>query len=119
MSRITGCEKMHQVPSKVLLMYKAVLQFMEEGADVANIRVSSITERAGIGKGTAYEYFDTKEEIVVCAILHYMQQIFGWLEGELIKREHFAGQLDFLLEEMAKKDGRKYCFLQHSRSILN
>ena len=59
MSRITGWEERHQVPSKVLLMYQAVLQFMEEGADVASIRVSSITERAGIGKGTAYEYFDS------------------------------------------------------------
>jgi len=112
MSRITGWEERHQVPSKVLLMYQAVLQFMEEGADVASIRVSSITERAGIGKGTAYEYFDTKEEIMVCAILHYIQQVFGWLEGELLKREHFTEQLDFLLAEMAKKDGRKYCFLR-------
>lgn len=112
MSRITGCEDIHQVPPKVLLMYKAVLQLIEEGADVANIRVSSLTERAGIGKGTAYEYFDTKEEIMVCAIVYHVQQIFGWLEGELLKRQNFEEQLDFLLEEMGKKDGRKYCFLR-------
>ena len=112
MSRITGWEEIHQVPPKVLLMYQAVLHFIEEGADVANIRVSSVTERAGIGKGTAYEYFDTKEEIMVCAILYHMQQIFGGLEEELLKRNSFREQLDFLLEEMAKKDGRKYCFMR-------
>lgn len=110
MSRITGCEERHQIPPKVMLMYTAVLQLMEEGADVTNIRVSSITERAGIGKGTAYEYFDSKEEIVACAIIYHIGQIFGWLEQQLFQQSTFREQLDFLLEEMAKKDGRKYCF---------
>ena len=112
MSRITGWEEIHQVPPKVRSMYTAVLQFIEEGADVANIPVSSITERAGIGKGTAYEYFDTKEEIVVCGIMYHVQQVFGWLEQEMLQRHSFREQLDFLLDEMSKKDGRKYCFLR-------
>lgn len=112
MSKITGWEDVQRVPEKVLAMYTAVLQLIEEGTDVANIRVSSITERAGIGKGTAYEYFDTKEEIVACAVLYYMQQLFGRLEQDLLERPDFAGQLDFLLGEMAKKDGRKHCFLR-------
>ncbi len=64
MGKVTGLEDIHHVPPKVNQMYEAVMQLLEEGADVADIRVSTITERAGIGKGTAYEYFDTKEEIV-------------------------------------------------------
>ena len=112
MSRITGYEAEQQVPPKVLLMYAAVVQLFQEGADVTNIRVSSITEKAGIGKGTAYEYFDTKEEIMVCAVVYHVQQVFAWLESELLKRDNFREQLDFLMEEMAKEDGRKYCFLR-------
>ena len=112
MSRITGWEEMHHIPPKVLLMYTAVLQLLEEGADVASIRVSTITQKAGIGKGTAYEYFDTKEEIVACAILFLMQRAMESLEIELAKKEGFRKKLDFFLDEMEKQDDRQICFMR-------
>lgn len=104
MGRITGLEDIHQIPPKVLQLYQAVLQLVEEGADVGNIRVSTITERAGIGKGTAYEYFDSKEEIVACAVVYRMAILREWLQSKLEKRESFAEQLDFLLEEICKRN---------------
>lgn len=112
MDRITGLEEVHQVPPKVHQMYRAVIQLLEEGADAASISVSSITERAGIGKGTAYEYFDTKEEIIACAIVYQMQCIFGQLENALEQRGTFREQLDFLLEQMEKKGDGMHCFLR-------
>lgn len=112
MSKITGLEEISRVPPKVSKMYEAVMALMVEGTDVSGIRVSTITERAGIGKGTAYEYFDTKEEIVVCAIVNKIQSIFGWLESVLLEKESFGEQLEFLLDEMGKKDGREYCFIK-------
>ena len=60
-------------PQKVLLMYQAVIEMIEEGFDVNKIKVSDITARAGIGKGTAYEYFSSKEEIIADAILYDVQ----------------------------------------------
>lgn len=60
MEAITGFETREKLPAKVLQMYRAVLELMEEGADVTTLRVSTITERAGIGKGTAYEYFTSR-----------------------------------------------------------
>lgn len=112
MGRITGLEKAGQVPPKVQKMYQAVIRLIEEGADAGSIRVSMITDRAGIGKGTAYEYFDTKEEIVACAVLYQLQCVFEWLGGALEERGSFQEQLDFLLDEMGKQDGRKYGFLR-------
>lgn len=50
-------------------MYHAVLMFLSEGRNASDIKVSDITERAGIGKGTAYEYFKSKEELIAKAIL--------------------------------------------------
>lgn len=110
--KITGLENAAQVPSKVRQMYRAVIELIEEGTDVGGIRVSTITARAGIGKGTAYEYFDSKEELVACAVVYQLQCVFGWLEREMEKRESFGEQLDFLLDEMGRKDGRKYGFLR-------
>ena len=57
MGKMTGLEEIRDVPPKVLGMYRAVVELIEEGADIAGLRVSTITDRAGIGKGTAYEYF--------------------------------------------------------------
>lgn len=53
-----------EYPPKVMQMNKAVLALLEEGKDINSLRVSEITQKAGIGKGTAYEYFKNKEEII-------------------------------------------------------
>ena len=63
MSKITGLEAPNQVPPKVTAMYRAVSTLLREDKDISEMSVSMITGLAGIGKGTAYEYFDSKEEI--------------------------------------------------------
>lgn len=57
-----------KINEKVLAMYQAVFDFMSEGNDVSRLKVSEITQRAGIGKGTAYEYFRSKDELVEQAL---------------------------------------------------
>lgn len=112
MSKITGLEDIHQVPAKVRQMYMAVLQLFEQGAEVSSIRVSTITEMAGIGKGTAYEYFDTKDEMVACALVYQMQCIFDWLGNKLEEKGSFREQLDFILDEIEVQEERRECFLR-------
>ncbi|HBA50628.1 MAG TPA: hypothetical protein DCZ91_23090 [Lachnospiraceae bacterium] len=112
MGKINGMEDIHELPPKVRRMYQAVIQMLEEGMEAGNLRVSTITERAGIGKGTAYEYFDSKEELVACAILYQMRCMFGWLEAALQEQETFREQLSFLLTEVDKRELHKNCFLR-------
>lgn len=112
MGKITGLEELNQIPPKVLQMYRAVIELIEEGADAGSLRVSTITDRAGIGKGTAYEYFDTKEEIVACALVYYIQGMFGWLGEELLRKESFGEQMQYLLDEIGRESSRKHCFLR-------
>ena len=57
MSKITGLEAPNQVPPKVTAMYRAVSTLLREDKDISEMSVSMITGLAGIGKGTAYEYF--------------------------------------------------------------
>lgn len=57
-----------EYPPKVKAMYEAVLELFASGRDFGTLKVSEITAKAGIGKGTAYEYFSTKEEMIVGAI---------------------------------------------------
>lgn len=49
---------------KEILMFQAVNELLKEGRDARDLTVQEITKKAGIGKGTAYEYFQSKEELI-------------------------------------------------------
>lgn len=112
MSKMTGLEEFHQIPPKVLQMYNAVIRLLDEGENPAGLRVSTITDRAGIGKGTAYDYFDTKEDIVACAVVFHIQRIFCTLKQDLEKQDSFEKQLCWLLDEVDKETIGKHCFIR-------
>lgn len=98
MSKITGIERPEQLPSKVIAMYDAVKMLMEQGHNAFDLRVSMITGLAGIGKGTAYEYFDTKEELIACALAYQVQGMLTMIQEELSERGSFREQMIYLLE---------------------
>lgn len=112
MAKITGYEDLGQIPPKVLKLYEAVNQLLEEGADPGSLRVSTITDRAGIGKGTAYEYFDSKDEIVIYAVVYQMQMAMMELEKGLQERKSFREQINFLLDEVSAQEGQQNSFLK-------
>lgn len=119
MGKMTGLEDTGHVPPKVLAMYDAVVAMLAEGVDAVSIRVSTITERAGIGKGTAYEYFDTKDEIVACAIVYYLRRIFVWLGEQLESRKNFGEQVNFLLDVVEEKKHCKEGFLRFVQMMVS
>lgn len=45
-------------------IYQAALELIAQGASPAAMKVQDIAQAAGIGKGTVYEYFSSKEEIL-------------------------------------------------------
>ena len=98
MGKITGLERLQEVPDKVMLLYEAVEKMISEDMDMNEVSVAMITERAGIGKGTAYEYFDTKEDILVCAIIFHMQRMVERIEDLLASETHFVNRVDRILE---------------------
>ena len=51
--RVTGIETKQNIPEKVLLLYQAIIELISEGVDINSVKVSEITQKAGIGKGTA------------------------------------------------------------------
>lgn len=111
MRKITGFEPKEQIPAKVRLLYQGVIELILEGVDVRTLKVSDITQKAGIGKGTAYDYFDTREEIIVSAILHVMICIQEEVEEELARRSSFFDQIEYLLEVLEEKMAERECFL--------
>lgn len=112
MSKITGMEAAPNVPPKVLLIYKAIEQLIAEGQDLNAVKVSTITELAGIGKGTAYDYFETKDEMIACALLYQIKNISGLLSDALMQQNGFGAQIDFLLDSIEKENGKQQYFLR-------
>ncbi len=124
MGKITGAEAPQDVPAKVKLLYDAVVALIAEDVDVNAISVATITEKAGIGKGTAYEYFDSKDEILAYAIIYYTQwayeKVVEWLEEE----PSFSRQIERIFDEMQKGSpincqGMRYVHLLTDHSNLS
>ena len=97
------------LPEKVRLLYEAVLAMVTDGWDINRMKVSDITAQAGIGKGTAYEYFSSKEEIIANAVLYDVEMRLAHVL-EITKGEgDFAGKfvqiLTYMEEVFAKRQG--------------
>lgn len=79
---------------KMIRLFDAVAALLEEGADVKDLKVIDITERAGIGKGTAYEYFKSKEELLLEAQIYYFDQKVKWLCERVGTAGNFAEAIE-------------------------
>ena len=58
---------------KEIAIFKGIIALMEKGANPYSIKVSDIAKEADVGKGTIYDYFDSKEEAISQAILFNMK----------------------------------------------
>ena len=101
-------KEMENLPEKEVKIYAAVGTLIKEGKDVSNLTISEISNRAGIGKGTTYEYFDSKEELIYKA-LHYF--VIDSLKAVLLKmlnegsfKEKFYSIMDYMWESRLGED---------------
>ncbi len=94
-------ERVELLP-KVIATYQAVVELFKEGADLNSMTVSEITARAGIGKGTVYEYFSNKEEILAGALFYEMKDAYRILYQKMQGKETLYERLNAVLEEMEK-----------------
>ena len=50
--------------SRKAAVYEAALQLIGQGVSPAALKIQQLADAAGIGKGTVYEYFSSKDEIL-------------------------------------------------------
>jgi AcrR family transcriptional regulator len=70
------------------LLDAALSVFAERG--YRNTRLDEVADAAGVTKGTIYHYFSTKEELLLRAIEHHHERVFGQLEALLAGRQGSA-----------------------------
>lgn len=114
-----GIINSENLPEKVKAMYKAVWELLEEGADVNRIKVADITARAGIGKGTAYEYFSDKEELISDAVFQLGNTIYQEIGSGIKEKESFEDSIYYLLSSIEEKISQRDCFLKYVHIITD
>jgi TetR/AcrR family fatty acid metabolism transcriptional regulator len=65
------------------ILQAAMKLFAQKG--VANTKMADVAEAAGIGKGTIYEYFKSKDDIFKEAFNHFMEHINAVMAKHLFK----------------------------------
>ena len=83
---------------KAIAVYDSVLYLLSTKSNIAGIKVADIAQRASIGKGTIYEYFKSKDEIIVKAIVYgYKKLLISAVEACAAKKG-LEGKLRALFE---------------------
>lgn len=59
-----------QYSEKEIEIFNGLIHLISEGANPYTIKVSDIAEAANVGKGTIYDYFQSKEEAISKAIIY-------------------------------------------------
>ena len=98
---------------KVNAIYHAIEELVAEGADLSSMRVSDIAAKAGIGKGTTYEYFSSKEEMIVKAMLFLVGSMVKRIVDQMQKMSSFQDAFIMLLDEMEEKAKQRACIMKY------
>ena len=96
---------------KVISLYEAIMALFWEGADMSCITVAEIAARAGIGKGTVYEYFSNKEEMIAGALYYCMEELCEKLRQKICQEEHLYDKMMQILMTMEEQVQEANSFL--------
>jgi len=86
--------------AKRVAIFNAAIKLLESTANHSDIKISDIAKDASVGKGTVYEYFDSKNELLQLAVIYGIEQQFLKLKNLKVDggfRESFTfvmGNLD-------------------------
>lgn len=105
-------------PEKVLRMYEAVHGFMIEGRDLVSVKVVDITSAAGIGKGTAYEYFSSKEEIITSAMAYEYKNKITELVARMFRQQGFKNRIMNVMDWICENQEYNQLFSHIFREVL-
>lgn len=63
---------LYNYTEKEINIFNGVKALSKSGKKIYNITVQEIAKAAGVGKGTLYEYFSSKEDIIINALMYFL-----------------------------------------------
>lgn len=96
-----------QYSPKQILIFEGVMNLLQEGRPIHELRVAEIAEASGMGKSTIYEYFSSKEEIIREALTYHLRKSLGSMVKQVLQSECLEEMLwnavDYLEESLEKR----------------
>ncbi|NLA84375.1 MAG: TetR/AcrR family transcriptional regulator [Clostridiales bacterium] len=83
-------KQVREYSEKEKSIFKGIMDLLNQGCGIHELKVSDIALAAGIGKGTVYEYFSTKEEIIREAVSYYVYKEFDTFTALIDKQQNFT-----------------------------
>ncbi len=102
-------EKSELAP-KVEATYQAVIRLLIKGADLNNLTVAEITGKAGIGKGTVYDYFSSKEDMIAGALFYELEHSCRELCRQVSREKSLFDRMKLVLVSMDRQVEEISCF---------
>lgn len=87
---------------KKTIIYEAALSLVYENNDLSRIKVADIAERANIGKGTVYEYFNSKEQVIGEALIFIFKKTIESVQMLIDEDKGFKETFTLLLYQLGK-----------------
>ncbi len=112
-------EMSKEISSKEKAIYEAVLELFKEGADLSALTVAEITQKAGIGKGTAYEYFSEKEEMIAKSVCYHVRQFCNDLYVYICQEKTLYDKLEIMMKKMEVEIGETNCMLRFIHAMTD
>jgi AcrR family transcriptional regulator len=94
--------------NRALLLAAATDEFAEHGLEAS---VADIARRAGIGKGTVFRHFPTKDDLIAAIVLDRIENLRTIGENLLAAEDPGAGLLEFLTAAGQQRQQRDLSFL--------
>ncbi len=112
-------EKIKNPPEKMRLMFEAVSGLVKEKKDIRALKVQDITAKAGIGKGTAYEYFSSKDELITHALMYEYSNKIMELARVVFQPKYFKERVYKIFDWIRENKEYNEMFAQLLRTSLH
>jgi len=78
---------------KEIAIFEGVRKLMAQEVNMAQVTASDIAQAAGIGKGTLYNYFETKDDIVAETVFYVIELQLGEVSRMIDAEQSFEAKL--------------------------
>lgn len=92
---------------KEILIFNGVIKLINQGINLHSIKVADIAKEVGIGKGTVYEYFKSKDEILEKSLLYSMNLCMNKSIEKINNSNGFKNKMYTILE-ITKSNVKEY-----------
>ncbi|WP_051808351.1 TetR/AcrR family transcriptional regulator [Actinoplanes subtropicus] len=100
--------------NRSLLLAAAAAEFAERGMDAS---VADIARRAGIGKGTVFRHYPTKDDLLAAIVLDRVEELAGLARQLFLAEDAGAALFSFLEAAAGKQQQLDFSFLRDAGDI--